>query len=70
MAEQVEKALAAFMGPRDVAELFDVPLQTVYAWRSTHRGQGPIGFKVGRHVRYSREEIEKFVADRMAKAAA
>ncbi len=61
---------APFLTPEDVARLFGVPLQTVYAWRSTQRGHGPVGFKVGRHVRYSRDEIEQFVAERMAKAAA
>ena len=34
----------------DLAELLGVPVTTLYQWR--HRGEGPPGYRVGRHVRY------------------
>ena len=37
-------------GVKDVAAYLDVPVQTVYQWRST--GYGPPGVRVGRYVRY------------------
>ena len=42
-------------GVRDVAAYLDVPVQTVYQWRST--GYGPPGGKVGRHVKYLPEDV-------------
>lgn len=43
----------------EVAEYLAVPVRTIYAWRS--RGEGPVGIRVGRHVRYRRASIEDFL---------
>ena len=51
------------------AEL-DVPVRTVYAWRS--RGLGPRGYKIGRHIRFRRSDVEAWLerqADRPQTAA-
>ena len=40
---------------QDVAEFLDVPVRTVYQWRSS--GYGPKGRKVGRWLRYDPEEV-------------
>ena len=40
------------------AEL-DVPVRTVYAWRS--KGLGPRGYKIGRHVRFRRSDVEAWL---------
>ena len=45
--------------PAQLAELLQVPLQTLYHWRT--QGQGPRGFKVGRGIRYSRSEVERWI---------
>ena len=34
----------------DVANYLGVPKQTIYSWR--HRGYGPKGFRVGKHLRW------------------
>jgi excisionase family DNA binding protein len=47
---------------RDVAEYLGVPLATVYGWRS--RGVGPVGIRVGKHVRFRRSSVEAFLEDR------
>jgi len=48
----------------DLAEYLDVPVATVYAWR--HRHNGPPGFRVGRHLRYRLNDVERWIDDRIA----
>ena len=33
----------------DLSEMLGVPVDTLYGWR--HRGEGPAGYRIGRHVR-------------------
>ncbi|MFC7342106.1 helix-turn-helix domain-containing protein [Saccharopolyspora griseoalba] len=47
--------------PQDVASYLGVPVGTVYQWRS--RGGGPPGRRVGKHVRYKPDEVERWFAD-------
>lgn len=37
-----------------------IPKQTVYRWRS--RGEGPRGYRVGKHVRYDLADVEQWLA--------
>ncbi|MEU0231457.1 MULTISPECIES: helix-turn-helix domain-containing protein [unclassified Streptomyces] len=48
-----------YLTPEDIAELFDVPLETVYYWRK--KRTGPPGFRVGRHVRYDPAAVRAWV---------
>jgi excisionase family DNA binding protein len=48
---------------KDLANYLHVPIATIYAWR--HRRQGPPGFRVGRHLRYRRSDIEHWIEDRI-----
>jgi len=43
----------------ELADFLDVPIRTLYAWR--HRGEGPIGFRVGKHLRYRRSDIQRWI---------
>jgi excisionase family DNA binding protein len=43
----------------DLAEMLGIPISTLYAWR--HRGEGPSGYRVGRHVRYRRATVEAWL---------
>jgi excisionase family DNA binding protein len=43
----------------EVAELLRVPLATVRWWR--HQHIGPDSFKIGRHVRYQRREVQRWL---------
>jgi len=52
----------AFVTPRQLAERLAVPLQTIYFWR--HRGDGPKGYVVGKHVRYRPADIEEWLRER------
>ena len=50
------------LSPEELASLLGVPLSTIYGWRS--RRQGPTGFRVGRHVRYSLEDVHAWLESR------
>ena len=50
---------ARLVGPDEVAVFLGVPLRTVYRWRS--RGEGPPGYRVGRHVRYRVEDVDHWL---------
>lgn len=52
--------------PRDallsVAELgafLGVPVATIYRWR--HHQRGPVGYRIGRHVRYRTRDVEQWL---------
>lgn len=47
--------------PYEVSVFLRVPLRTIYRWRS--RGDGPRGYRIGRHVRYRVDEIERWLED-------
>lgn len=46
----------------DVAELMRVPPATLRYWR--HLGTGPRSFRIGRHVRYYRDDVEAWLRNR------
>jgi excisionase family DNA binding protein len=60
---QLEPLLSA----QDLADFLDVPLATIYAWR--YRGDGPPGFRVGRHLRFRRVDVEGWIEERVRQAA-
>lgn len=37
-----------YLTPDDIAEIFEVPKETVYAWRK--KQIGPPGFRIGKHT--------------------
>jgi excisionase family DNA binding protein len=43
----------------EVAELLRVPEATLRYWRYCR--SGPVGFKIGRHVRYERREVQAWL---------
>lgn len=51
--------------PETLAQRFDVPLRTVYSWRST--GKGPRGFRVGKFVRYRLEDVQAWEQEQLDK---
>ncbi|WP_052869374.1 helix-turn-helix transcriptional regulator [Streptomyces niger] len=56
-----------FLTPVDLADLFGVPIETVYQWR--RKRTGPRGFRVGKHVRYDPEVVRRWVTEQMSEAA-
>lgn len=45
--------------PERLSAFLDVPVNTLYQWRS--RGTGPKGRRVGKHLRYLREDVYAWV---------
>ena len=45
----------------EVAEVLQVPVATIHAWR--YRGKGPTGLKVGRHLRFRHEDLMEWIED-------
>lgn len=53
-------AQSEFFSPETLGEYLDVPTRTVYSWN--HTGTGPRSIRVGKHVRYRRADVEKWLA--------
>ena len=43
----------------EVSQLLGVPVATLYRWR--YHGEGPTGYRIGRHVRYRRAAVEAWI---------
>lgn len=50
------------MRPDEVAAFLGIPLRTIYRWRS--RREGPASYRVGRHIRYRLDDVERWLEDR------
>jgi predicted DNA-binding transcriptional regulator AlpA len=48
-----------YLTPDDIAEIFDVPKETVYQWRK--KRTGPPGFRIGKHLRYDPADVRAYV---------
>lgn len=51
-----------YLTPDDIAEIFGVPLETVYQWRK--KRTGPPGFRIGKHLRYDPVDVRAYVTQR------
>ncbi|MEU0035888.1 MULTISPECIES: helix-turn-helix domain-containing protein [unclassified Streptomyces] len=51
-----------YLTPDDIAEMFEVPLETVYKWR--RKRTGPPGFRIGKHLRYDPTDVHAYVTER------
>jgi excisionase family DNA binding protein len=58
----VEDRDREWIGVAQLAQELDVPVRTIYHWRS--RGLGPRGATFGRHVRFRRGDVEAWIAGR------
>ena len=58
MNEVVDERL---MTIAELSTMLGVPIDTLYGWR--HRGEGPRGYRVGRHVRYRRSSVEAWLEE-------
>ena len=44
--------------PTELAEHYQIPVATLYAWR--YKGEGPLAHRIGRHLRYRRRDVEEW----------
>jgi excisionase family DNA binding protein len=54
-----KKSTERLMTLPELSEMLGVPIDTLYGWR--HRGEGPVGYRIGRHVRYRRAAAEEWL---------
>ncbi|ALV44697.1 hypothetical protein MB46_03400 [Arthrobacter alpinus] len=54
-----EISATEWLSPVQLSTELQIPLQTIYVWRSRHTG--PRGHKIGNHVRYSRADINAWL---------
>jgi len=50
---------AEWVSPADLAAEFGIPITSVYQWNS--KGTGPRAAHIGRHVRYRRADVAKWI---------
>ncbi len=60
--------MSDYLTDRELAELLAIPTRTPGQWRYLRRG--PAYMKVGRHVRYRREDVEAWLAEQTVTPAA
>lgn len=46
----------------DLAEMLQISPQTIYRWR--YLGTGPVGVRIGKHVRYRVQDVEAWLDER------
>ncbi len=51
----------------ELAECLGVPVATVYAWR--YRREGPLGFRVGKYVRYRWQDVQTWIQAQLQHAS-
>lgn len=56
------------ISPDEVSERLQVPVATLYRWRSTN--YGPPAIKVGKHLRYRQSDIDAFIEAQFAQEGA
>ena len=63
MQDSAMGTLDRLLTVEELADYLGVPIATLYQWR--HRGEGPPGFRVGRYIRYRRNDVEQWIRDRL-----
>ncbi|WP_333768202.1 helix-turn-helix domain-containing protein [Streptomyces sp. IBSBF 2435] len=54
-----------YLTSEDIASLFSVPIETVYAWRK--KRTGPPAFRVGKYLRYDPAAVRDWTAQQTAR---
>jgi excisionase family DNA binding protein len=54
-----KKSIERLMTLPELSEMLGVPIESLYGWR--HRGDRPVGYRIGRHVRYRRSAVEEWL---------
>lgn len=47
------------LSPQELSDETGIPVSTLYVWRT--RGEGPKGFRLGRHLRYRRSDVDEWI---------
>jgi len=52
-------AMEKLWSTQELADFLGLPIQTIYQWRK--RNYGPPGRRMGKHIRYRRAEVERWI---------
>ena len=55
-----------FLSPEDLVDSLQVSFQTLNTWRK--KGTGPVFYRIGNIVRYSPEDLQKWLTERRCAA--
>lgn len=55
-SHHIDSDATQWLSPANICNELQVPLQTFYQWRS--KGIGPHAYRIGRHLRVSKEDFE------------
>ena len=55
--------LDLLLSTQQLAAYLEVPVATLYAWR--YAGDGPPGFRVGKHLRYRSSDVDQWIRDQL-----
>lgn len=61
-ADVERRPMTEYLTTEQVGEYLQVPVNTIYKWRV--QGDGPRAARIGRHLRWSLEEVDRWVAER------
>ena len=50
---------------KELSRYLDVPVSSIYRWR--HEGRGPLGFRVGKEVRFRETDVLKWLEQQAAR---
>ena len=53
------ESLEPLLTVQELATYLGVPVATIYGWR--YRREGPTGFRIGRHLRFRRSDVEDWI---------
>jgi excisionase family DNA binding protein len=56
------KTTEQLMTTVELADYLEIPIATLYSWRT--KGEGPPAIKVGRHLRYRASDVERWLETR------
>lgn len=59
-------SLDPLLTPEDLSAIVVIPLATIHQW--SHRGGGPPALKIGRHLRYRRSDVDRWLESKRSSA--
>lgn len=59
--------LQELLDVQDVSAITKIPVRTLRLWR--HEGRGPRAFRIGKHLRYRRQDVAAWIDEEARRAA-
>lgn len=59
-SRHIDSDTTQWLSPTEICSKLHIPLQTFYQWRA--KGIGPHAYRIGRHLRVSKEDFEAWLS--------